>query len=57
MVKVPNCDLEVSEFEFQSHYYVRFPVNTLRKGMKSLIPPAMGLIVSMLFVYEGSFLH
>ena len=42
MDNVPNCALEVSEFELQSHYYVHFQVSTLRKDMKRLIPPAIG---------------
>ena len=42
MAKVLNCSLEVIEFELQSHYYAHFLTNTLGKGMKLLIPPAMG---------------
>ena len=38
MVKLLDCDLEVSEFEMQSHYYVLFKTNAIGKGMNSLIP-------------------
>ena len=41
MVKVMDCEIVVSEFEFQSRYYVHFRANTLGKGMNSLILPAM----------------
>ena len=35
--------VEVSEFELQSHYYVHFRINTLKKGFKPPpFPPAMG---------------
>ena len=42
MVKAMDCGIVVSEFELQSHYYVHFLTNTLGKGMKPLILPAMG---------------
>ena len=42
VVRVLGCDVEVSEFEFQSRYYVHFRTNTLGKGMNALILPAMG---------------
>ena len=41
MAKVMDCGLEVCEFELQSRFYVHFQTNTIRKGMNSLIPPAM----------------
>ena len=37
MVKALDCEIVMSEFEFQSRYYVHF-----RKGMNPLILPAMG---------------
>ena len=37
--KMLDCDLKVSEFELQSHYYVHFQTNTLRKGINPLIFP------------------
>ena len=37
MVKVVDCEIVVSEFEFQSFYYDHFRTNTVMKGMKSLI--------------------
>ena len=40
MVKIPDCDLEVSEFELQSGYYFHFRTNTFAKY--PIIPPAMG---------------
>ena len=42
MVKVMDCGIVVSEFVFQSRYYVHFRANTLGKGMNPHILPAMG---------------
>ena len=42
MVKAMDCEIVVSEFEFLSRYYVHFRTNTLGKGMKPLILPALG---------------
>ena len=42
-------------YKVPSLYYVRFQTNTLEKGMNSLVPPAMGQIVSMLFLYKDDF--
>ena len=42
MVKLMDCGIVVSEFVFQSRYYVHFQANTLRKGINPLILPAMG---------------
>ena len=42
MVKMMDCRIVVSEFVFQSRYYVHFSANTLGKGMNPLILPAMG---------------
>ena len=42
MVKALDSKIVVSEFVFQSHYYIHFLANTLGKGMKLLILPAMG---------------
>ena len=41
-VKAMDCGIVVSEFELQSRYYVHFRANTLWKGMKPHILPAMG---------------
>ena len=41
MVKAMDYRIIVSEFEFQSHYYVHFRKNTFGKGMNPLILPAM----------------
>ena len=42
MVKAMDCGIVVREFVLQSRYYVHFRANTLGKGMKPLILPAMG---------------
>ena len=42
MVKAMDCEIVVSEFVFQSRYYVHFRANTFGKGMKPIILPAMG---------------
>ena len=42
MVKAMDCGIVVSEFVLQSRYYIHFRANTFGKGMKPLIPPAMG---------------
>ena len=55
MVKVLNWGLIVKEFKLQLCYHIHFQVNTLMKGMNPLIPPAMGLIVSLSFFYEDGF--
>ena len=53
IANVLNCDILVSEFEFQSRYYVRFQTNTLRKDMKHLFSlPGMVLIVPLMFSYN-----
>ena len=41
MVKVLDCGIVVSKFEFQSYYHVHFWSNTLQKGMNHLIYLAM----------------
>ena len=43
MAKVLDCDLEVSKFEFQLHYYIHFWANALGKCMNPLIFPPVGL--------------
>ena len=42
MVKVMDCEIGVSKLKLQSHYYVHFLTNTLRKGVNLLILPVMG---------------
>ena len=42
LVKAMDCGILVSEFVFQSRYYVHFRANILGKGMNPLILPAMG---------------
>ena len=41
MVKAMDCGIVVREFVFQSLYYVHFRTNTLGKGVKPLVLPAM----------------
>ena len=42
IVTAMDYGIVVSEFVFQSRYYVHFQENTLGKGMDPLIFPAMG---------------
>ena len=42
VIKAMDFGIVVSEFEFQSRFYVHFGTNTLGKGMNPLIIPAMG---------------
>ena len=32
-----NCDIIVTEFEHESHYYINFWTKNLKKGMNTLI--------------------
>ena len=41
MVKAMDCEIVISKFKLQSHYYIPFRANTLGKGMNPLILPAM----------------
>ena len=42
LVKATDCGIVVSEFVFQSCYYVHFRANTPGKVMNPLIRPVMG---------------
>ena len=42
MIKAMDCGIVESEFVLQSSYYIYLRANTLTKGMKPLILPAMG---------------
>ena len=55
IVKAMECGIAVSEFVLQLRYYVHFRANTIGKGMNSLILPAMGWIVLLLFFLENGF--
>ena len=55
MANVLECDIVVSKFELQLHYYVHFRTNTFGKGMNPLIPLVMGLVVPLLFFYKDGF--
>ena len=41
LATVIDFDIVVSEFKFESVYFVHFQSNTLRKYMNPLVPPAM----------------
>ena len=49
VANVLDCDIVGSEFELESHYHVHFQTNAPGKGMKPLIPSAMGKIARPLF--------
>ena len=55
MVKTLDSIIVVTEFKLQSSYYVHFRTNTFEKGMKPLILPTLGCIVSQLFFYKDGF--
>ena len=46
---VLDSNLEVNEFELQSHYYVHFQTNTFAKGINPLYPLCCWLISSTTF--------
>ena len=48
MVNVQDCDIVVSKFELQSHYYVHFWINKFGKAMKLHSLPVIGWIVALL---------
>ena len=50
MVNVLSCDNVVSDFELQSFSYIHVRTDNLEKGINPIIFPAMGSIVSLLFV-------
>ena len=41
MVNMLDCNILVSEFEPQSHFYAYFQTNTLGKSVTSIMPPAI----------------
>ena len=53
MDKVLNYSLEINEFKLQLHYYIQFQTNTFGKGVNPLIPPAIGLIISLLICNDS----
>ena len=53
VANVMDCDIVMSKFELQSCYNVHFRSNTLREGMKPLIPQSIGKIVPILSFYKG----
>ena len=42
MANVLDSEIVGTEFDLQSHYYLHFRTNTIRKDMNLLIPQAMG---------------
>ena len=55
MTNILDCVLEQSTFELQSRHYIPFQTNTLGKGMKTLILPAIDSILPMLYFYKDGF--
>ena len=52
-VKILDCDILVSEFEFESRYYVYFRTYTLRKGINYIIFPIYGLNSTIMVLLQG----
>ena len=52
MVNELDWDIVIYEFELQSRHYIQFQTNTPVEEMNSLISPAMGWIVRLLFFYK-----
>ena len=42
MADMLDCNIIVSNFEFQSRFYIHFRINTPGKGMNSFISLALG---------------
>ena len=57
MEKVLDCDLKVSEFELQSHYYIHFQMNILGKGMNPLSLHNYGLNDITAILLQGWLWH
>ena len=57
MVKKIDCKIVVSEFEFQSRYYVHFRTNILGKGMNPPYPPSYGLNSTTIVLLEKWLWH
>ena len=45
MAQMLDCSREISEFELQSHSYVHFRTNTIRKDTNTLVCPAIGFSI------------
>ena len=50
-----NCNIIVSKFKLQSHYYIHFYANIIGKGMNLFILQIMGQIVTLLFFHKDGF--
>ena len=48
MVNAMDCGIVVSEFELSSRYYVHCRTNTLRKGSKPFLLPALREMIALL---------
>ena len=53
MVKALDCGIAVREFEFQSHYYIHFQINTPGKSINPIYPPSYGLNSTTTVLLEG----
>ena len=57
MVKALDCGIVVSEFKFQSRYYVHFQTNTLGKAINLPYPPSYGLNSTTTVLFKGWVWH
>ena len=55
MAGVLSSGHKVCKFKLQSHYYVHFRTNPLRKSKETSHLSAMGEIMSLLFFYKEGF--
>ena len=55
MASMLDCGLAVSKFDLQLNNYILLWINTLEKGMNTLIPTVMGKKVLLLYFYKDGF--
>ena len=55
VANVHICDIVISEFEHQSHYYLYFRTNTIGNDINPLIPPNHSLNSTTIFLYLDGF--
>ena len=53
VAKVLGYNIGVNEFGLQSHNYINFLINTLRKGKNSLLPVSYGLHSTTTLLLNG----
>ena len=53
--KKRRCNIVVKKFELQSHYYIHFWTNALKKGMKPFSPLSCGLKITNAVLLQGWF--